>query len=782
MRQVYRILFTLLLLLAVTTQRADDTTFTAANLTVTWSQTDKSFTICGTLADGVARDLLVHSKPQATYTNQAGVASGNLSPDSYQQVNYEARFVQDEFGTGTEHVFTFSNPITDNGDDVVMQQSFFAYDGQPFILTRLSLISRSGVISSNHFEPVNCEGSTWRFLSSTPINNRMLQVPFDNNEFVRYHTYRLNRSMTSYEVCALFDGANRCGAVFGSVDHDHWKSGVSIDAVSGISIRKLQLISGLADKQTRDDISGYDHQPHGALQGETVASARFLIGFFDDWRTGMETFADACATVRPARRDWKHGTPFGWQSWGVMSDKNSYNADVEISKYYSEVLQPAGFCSEDGSIVISLDASSNVNEQQRRNLVSNGRKTQQIIGCYTTPFALWWDEESINNYEVTWTENGRQKKAKMRETLIKINGQPVKYNGAYCRDPSHPVTRQDIYNTVHSSYNEGVRWLKADFLNNGIVQSDSYYNKNIHTAVEAYNSGMDYFQDLCKKMGIFLNLSIAPLFPHGHANGRRIACDTWARIDQTEYAMNAISGGWWTDRLYQFNDPDHLVLVGNGDQGKTTIGENRARVTSGAVTGMMLVADNFSPSDKSGCGSNNLSRTRAEQCLLNADINAVARIGRSFRPLYGHKEYDQNEDHAQSLFTLRTDSCIYVAAFNFTSAQQTFNIPMQDLDIPADQQVQDVMELWLQRKPQYTSSRLTISVPAKDARLVRIRLVNAADAVRIIPQHSPSVIQTTDFDLLGRQAPPYSRSALLLRRTIYADGTTQTQKIQNSLY
>ena len=155
MKQVYRILLTLLLLLSVTKQRADDTTFTAANLTVTWSQTDKSFTICGTLADGVAKDLIVRSKPQATYTNQAGVASGNLTPDSYQQVNYEARFVQDEFGTGTEHVFTFSNPTTDNGDDVVMQQSFFAYDGPPFILTRLSLISHSGVISSNNRSPIS---------------------------------------------------------------------------------------------------------------------------------------------------------------------------------------------------------------------------------------------------------------------------------------------------------------------------------------------------------------------------------------------------------------------------------------------------------------------------------------------------------------------------------------------------------------------------------------------------------------------------------------------------
>ena len=241
--------------------------------------------------------------------------------------------------------------------------------------------------------------------------------------------------------------------------------------------------------------------------------------------------------------------------------------------------------------------------------------------------------------------------------------------------------------------------------------------------------------------------------------------------------MNAISGGWWTDRLYQFNDPDHLVLVGNGDQGKTSVGENRARVTSGAVTGMMLVADNFSPSDQSGCGNNTLSRQRAEECLLNADVNAVARIGRSFRPLYGHKEYDQNEDHAQSLFTLRTDSCVYVAAFNFTGSQQSFAIPLQDLDIPDGQQILDIKELWLQRQISHTASRFSFNIPARDARLFRIRLVNAADAVRSIPQTDASVLQTSYFDLQGRPAMPYAQSNLLLRRTTYADGTSQTRKI-----
>ena len=33
--------------------------------------------------------------------------------------------------------------------------------------------------------------------------------------------------------------------------------------------------------------------------------------------------------------------------------------------------------------------------------------------------------------------------------------------------------------------------------------------------------------------------------------------------------MNAISGGWWTDLLYQYNDPDHLVMVGSEGRGES---------------------------------------------------------------------------------------------------------------------------------------------------------------------------------------------------------------------
>ena len=137
MRQAYRILFFSLLLIVATTLCANDTSFTAANLTVTWSQTDRAFTIRGTLADGTTRDLVVCSKPRAIYKNNEGIESGDLTSDAYQQVSYETHPLEDLFGSGTEHIFTFSNPAGD-GDDVVMQQSFFAYDEQDGILYPVS--------------------------------------------------------------------------------------------------------------------------------------------------------------------------------------------------------------------------------------------------------------------------------------------------------------------------------------------------------------------------------------------------------------------------------------------------------------------------------------------------------------------------------------------------------------------------------------------------------------------------------------------------------------------
>jgi hypothetical protein len=55
------------------------------------------------------------------------------------------------------------------------------------------------------------------------------------------------------------------------------------------------------------------------------------------------------------------------------------------------------------------------------------------------------------------------------------------------------------------------------------------------------------------------------------------------QIKDTEYTMNALSYGWWQDRIYSFNDPDHVVLK------DATEGENRARIISAVITGMLIL-------------------------------------------------------------------------------------------------------------------------------------------------------------------------------------------------
>ena len=242
--------------------------------------------------------------------------------------------------------------------------------------------------------------------------------------------------------------------------------------------------------------------------------------------------------------------------------------------------------------------------------------------------------------------------------------------------------------------------------------------------------------------------------------------------------MNAISGGWWTDRLYQYNDPDHIVLIGANEQLNNTLGENRARFTTGAVSGMILVADNFSPSDQSGRGSNALSRQRAQQVMLNADINRMADLGRSFRPLYGHKEYNGKDDNAQSLFVQQADSFVYVAAFNYTGSNTSYTIPLADLGLADDEALTEVKELWTGTAVEVQNRQIVVPVPQKDVRVVRFHLANPkTDAIRPAEAASPTALRTEHFDLQGRRISADSlHRGVALRRVTYSDGTTATTK------
>ena len=238
--------------------------------------------------------------------------------------------------------------------------------------------------------------------------------------------------------------------------------------------------------------------------------------------------------------------------------------------------------------------------------------------------------------------------------------------------------------------------------------------------MEAYNEGFSHFiAEVDKGEPMFIALSIAPIFPYQYGNSRRIACDTWGKIGQSEYSMNAVAGGWWTKEFYQYNDPDHLVLVGN-DQEKETEGENRARFTNGAVSGMVLVSDNYSLEDRSGRGDAKLSRERAGKILTNADVNEMADLGRSGRPVYGYREHNGKADGAESCFVLESERYLYLAVLNYKDTPISGTVTLERLGLPASG-FDAVKELWSGSEVEVGAGGLSYTVPGKDAKIFRFR-------------------------------------------------------------
>lgn len=776
---------------------AGDIVVTAGRWKVSYIEADKAFRVNVLHADGTARKCLFNrSASEAAYDNAGGTAR-SVTTASFAKVELTQDGVDDEFGAGICYTFAFSQP--DNGDDVRMEQRFYVYEGRDYMITSLTLRGDAS-IRSNYLAPVSVNRDYTLFTGSG--DNRMLSVPFDNDGFCRYHKYGMNREMTSYEVSAFYNGTSREGMILGSVEHNRWKSAVKVKASDNGKINMLRLYSGASEPQTGGSEMGTrDVLPHGKVDGPEITSARMLVDYADDWRQGMDEFARANTLVAPMRNTWTKGTPFGWQSWGVLADK-------KIAQYYHEVLKPGGFHNGQGVQVISIDSWDNLSDQQKKQLCALAEENGQVVGTYCSPFALWWntvDDLKNNNLEGT--------SYKGIDCVLKVNGEPYKLDGAFCLDPTHPGVKSNISYQLRRMKAQGFKYVKVDFTSNGMVQADSYYASKVKTAVEAYNNGFSYFCRVADEgEPLFIALSIAPVFPYQYGNSRRIACDTWGRIDQTEYSMNAISGGWWTDKFYQYNDPDHLVLKGNGLDGYlTTEGENRARFTNGAVSGMVLVGDNFALGDNSGKGWPELSRQSAEKIMMNRDMNEMADLGRSFMPVYGYKEYNGNDAGAETCFMHHTADYLYVAVFNYTASALSGDIPLADLDIEQGD-FDEVKELWSGSMVN-VQGKLTYNVPNRDVKVFRFhkKSVGINDAVSgehgtdrlkvarlaadgrqtVFDVASSAVLTKVEvFDMQGRllKAVPAtgysvrlsvaSANSLLLLRAMTADGQILTTKMK----
>ncbi len=158
---------------------------------------------------------------------------------------------------------------------------------------------------------------------------------------------------------------------------------------------------------------------------------------------------------------------------------------------------------------------------------------------------------------------------------------------------------------------------------------------------------------------MFINLSIAPTFPYQYADGKRIACDAYYSIANTEYTLNSLTYGFWQKQIYRYPDPDNIVVWGK--DGKAGLEEARSRVISGVLLGTSFIAgDNF----VHPAGDVSEADNRFKTLLTNEDLIRTAKLGKIFKPL--------------SIVPSNRAANTYLAVLNYSSEEAGFTLNLAD--------------------------------------------------------------------------------------------------------
>lgn len=582
---------------------------------------------------------------------------------SYPQVELSEKEIDDAFGKGKVYTYTYT------GTQPVIEQNIYVYPDLDYFMVEVALTGENA--AARQICPVVSRSTATLPLPAS--SNRIYDMPFANDNWATFnsHPWSLGQPVTSCEATALYNTDTRNAIVIGSVDHSVWKSAVSVTPNSSNKVRALAVTAGYVSPRTWDVVDGKASTTrHGTVHGDRVSSPRFMIGFFDDWRTGLETYGEANTVLCPKLEWTKDNALFGWQSWGGMEFGLNYTSAMSVLDFYQKELLPVGFHNNNGRTLMVLDSGWDaLNDSQLADYVAKCKECGMVPGIYTTPFSYWGrEQDAIDNKE--WA-GGR-----LGEMCLKAEGRYRMIN-ALSLDPTHPKVREWVEGNFRKFRELGFEFVKIDFMNNGSQEADSFHNPGITTGIQAYNYGMDYIVEAAGDM--MLDFSIAPVFP-AKAHVRRIGCDAWGDLPQSMYTLNCINGSWWLDRCYTFNDPDHMTLSKVPFNGKGSNDENEARIrySCGLMTGMTLLGGtyayegdvrNVNGKDWKIVG-NDEERARVVKFASNKDLSLLGNAGRTFRPVEGtfsekNTLYHHNDISVDSEFVLDDGDAFYYAVFNY---------------------------------------------------------------------------------------------------------------------
>jgi len=624
-----------------------------------------------------AKPLLLKAFSQAEYQKKL------FSSKDYKEITYRKQAVKDGFGNGFKHIFLLKQTGLPE-----MLQVFYTYSGKDYFM--MNLIVNGADLSINHIVPlygnlVDQENS------NVPVS---LFVPFDNDTFISYNTVPLiaNVSNPSAEVTALYHDQSRKGFVIGSIEHSNWKTGVitTMDSDKKISIK---TICGYTEQSiTRDKMA------HGYLKGNSVSSAKVFFGAFDDWRWGMETYAKLNRISEPPIIfNWNNATPVGWNSWGAMQEKITLEKANQVSDFFADSLK--SFRSG-GVAYIDLDSywdnlikGGLAGDYSKLKAFADHTKSKGLKpGIYWAPF-VDWGFAGGGNRKAEGTDYT------FGELWTKVGTGYHDIDGARALDPTHPGTRQRIATVINKFKECGFEMIKIDFLGHAAIESDHFFDPKITTGMQAYKAGMEFLlKQLDGKMLVYA--AISPNLASGrYVHVRRIACDAFKSIKDTEYTLNSVSNGWWQSYLYNYIDADHVVFSDQSD------GENTARFLSAIVTGTCITGDDFSREGK--------WTSTARRLLNQTEILKILEDGKAFVPVEGNKGKS-----ASQLFVKDLGSVKYLAAFNYGDEAKYLTVDFSRIGLKANE-LYHAQNL-INQKTEAFKNNQTINLAGKDALILKI--------------------------------------------------------------
>jgi alpha-galactosidase len=223
----------------------------------------------------------------------------------------------------------------------------------------------------------------------------------------------------------------------------------------------------------------------------------------------------------------------------------------------------------------------------------------------------------------------------------------------------------------------------------------------VTTGMQAYEAGMEYLtEQLGSQMLIYA--AISPSLASGrYVHMRRIACDAFKSIENTQYTLNSVSYGWWQTHLYNYIDADHVVF--NDEK----IGANRASLLSALVTGTWISGDDFS---KTGQWTE-----RVKKYYQDKDLLQLVKNGKAFRPVEGNTGTGASE-----VFIKQVGKTFYLAVFNYSKNEKAYALNYQRLGLIASK-IMAVKEI-LQDNAIALNNSIDLKLNAEDAVLYKFTL------------------------------------------------------------